>query len=153
MSNGHGGKRTGAGRPAGTKNEKTLEKAAARELVRQMITERLEPLLAAQIDNAVGIRHLIMRDPNTGKFERITNVEQIDEGLRTGAFWIYTKDPNVQAFTDLLNRCIDKPAEHVEVSGADGSPLEIRWQQRDEKPSDSDVKENPSPDTEKNGNG
>jgi hypothetical protein len=51
---------------------KTLEKEQAREFVRQYVTEHLEPLVAAQIDNAVGIRHLMMRDPKTGKFERVT---------------------------------------------------------------------------------
>jgi hypothetical protein len=25
------------------------------------------------------------------------------------ASWIYTKDPSVQAFTDLMNRALDKP--------------------------------------------
>ena len=46
-------------------------------------------------------------------------------------YWIFSKDPNVQAFTDLLNRALDKPAAHVQVAGADGGPLVIRWQ-RDE---------------------
>src|SRR5215475_7779730 len=80
-------------------------------------------------DNILGIRHLMMRDPKTGKFERITgDAKQIDEALKTdNAFWIYTKDPSVQAFTDLLNRAIDKPAEHVQVAG-DGSPIVIHWQ-------------------------
>lgn len=69
----------------------------------------------------------MMRDPKTGKFERITDVEQIDEALKTDtAFWIYTKDPNVQTLTDLLNRAIDKPAEHVSIAGHDGGPLVIR---------------------------
>src|SRR5262249_30981446 len=56
--------------------------------------------------------------------------------------------PNVQAFTDLLNRCIDEPAEHVQVAGADGGPLVIRWQ-RDEEPTmelDSSVTEIPASD-------
>jgi hypothetical protein len=112
---------------------KTLEKEAAREFVRQKITERLEPLIDAQIDNAVGIRHLMMRDPKTGKFERVTGgVEQIDEALKSNnVCWIYTKDPSVQAFTDLLNRALDKPAEQVQVAGADGGPIVIHWQ-RDE---------------------
>jgi hypothetical protein len=45
----------------------------------------------------------MMRDPKTGKFERITGgAKQIDRALKTkNAIWIYTKDPNVQAFTDL----------------------------------------------------
>jgi hypothetical protein len=44
----------------------------------------------------VGIRHLMMRDPKTGKFERVTgDAKQIDKALKTKtAFWIYTKDPN-----------------------------------------------------------
>src|SRR5262249_21143667 len=114
---------------------KPLEKEAARELVRQMVTDRLGSLVAAQMDNAEGIRHLMMRDPKTGKFERITgDAKQIDKALKTtNAVWIYTKDPNVQAFTDLLNRCIDKPAEHVQVTG-DGGPLVIRWQRDDDEP-------------------
>ena len=64
------------------------------------MTERLEPLIDAQIDNAIGIRHLMMRDPKTGKFERVTgDVEQIDEALKNNACWIYTKDPRIRAFT------------------------------------------------------
>ena len=81
---------------------KTLEKEAARDLVRQKITERLETLIDAQIDNAEGIRHLMMRDPKTGRFERITgDAKQVDKAIKSkNACWIYTKDPNVQAFTD-----------------------------------------------------
>src|SRR5215831_15835218 len=102
-------------------------------------------MLDAQFDNAEGLKHLMMRDPKTGKFERITgDAEQIDEALKSdNAFWIYTKDPSVQAFTDLLNRAIDRPAEHVELAGTDGGPIVIKWQ-TDEEPSDSEVKENPS---------
>src|SRR5215831_17659253 len=133
--NGHGGKRKGSGKHKGTRWPSTLAKAEARELVRQYVTERLPEYLDAMSDNILGIRHLMMRDPKTGKFERITgDAKQIDKALKTKtAFWIYTKDPNVQAFTDLLNRCIDKPAEHVQVTG-DGGPLIIRWQRADDEP-------------------
>jgi len=98
--------------------------------VRQYVTEHLEPLLAAQVDNAVGIKHLMIRDPKTGKFERITgDAKQIDKALKTkNAIWIYTKDPNVEAFKDLLNRCIDKPSEHIQIAGADDGPIQIQWQ-------------------------
>jgi hypothetical protein len=137
--------------------QKTLEKEAARELVRQTVTENLGPLLAAQIDNAQGIRHLMMRDPKTGKFECITgNAKQIDKALKSkNACWIYTKDPNVQAFTDLLNRAIDKPAEHIQVAGADGGPLTIRWQTDDDGPKllESRVIEIEAHEPEANGNG
>src|SRR5262244_3371756 len=134
MANGHGGARPGGGRPRGKKMLKTLEKEQAREYVRQVVTARLESLLEAQLDNAEGIRQLMMRDPKTGKFERITgDAKQIDKALKSkNACWIYTKDPNVQAFTDLMNRALDKPSEHVSITGADDGPLVIRWQRPDD---------------------
>src|SRR5215471_590927 len=132
--NGHGGKREGSGRHKGTRWPSTLAKAEAREKVRQFITERLGEFLEAMADNVVGLKHLMMRDPETGKFERLTDARQIDKALKSkNACWIYTKDPNVQAFTDLLNRCIDKPSEHVSITG-DGGPLIIRWQRADDEP-------------------
>ena len=132
--NGHGGKREGVGWPKGKKWPSTLRKEEARELVRRYVTERLGQYLDAMSDNITSIRHLMMRDPKTGKFERITgDAKQIDKALKTKtAFWIYTKDPNVQAFTDLMNRAIDKPAEHVQVEGA-GS-ITIRWQTDEKEP-------------------
>jgi hypothetical protein len=130
-SNGHGGARKGAGKPKGVKWPTTLRKEEARELVRQYVTERLPQFLDAMSDNITGIRHLMMRDPKTGNFERITgDAKQIDKALKSkNAFWIYTKGPNVQAFTDLLNRAIDKPAEHVEIAGA-GSRSSVRATKR-----------------------
>ena len=51
--------------------------------MRQYVTARLEPLLAAQIDNAVGPASDHARR-KTGKFERVTgDPEQIDEALKT----------------------------------------------------------------------
>ena len=119
-----GGKREGAGRPQGSLNRSTIAKEQAREITRQIITAHLEQLLEAQLDNASGIRHLMMRDPETGKFERVKanhgddpllQEAQIDAALSSGnAFWIYLKDPSVQAFTDLLNRALDKPKEQAQ---------------------------------------
>jgi len=69
---------------------KTIAKEEAREFVRQVVTARLGSLLEAQLDNAEGIRHLMMRDPKTGKFERITgDAKQIDKALKSkNACWI-----------------------------------------------------------------
>jgi hypothetical protein len=88
----------------------------------------------------------MMRDPKTGKFERITgDAKQIDKAIKSkNACWIYAKDPNVQAFTDLMNRAIDKPAEHVPVEGA--RSITIRWQ-TDEKES-GEVRELPEGDVD-----
>jgi hypothetical protein len=123
-----GGARPGAGKPKGTLWSTTLEKHAAR----QFVTRNLEPLLQSQLDNALGLKHLMMRDPKSGKFERVTgDAKQIDKALSKGtAFWIYTKDPSIQAFTDLLNRAIDKPSEQVQIESS--GPVVIRWMRPDE---------------------
>lgn len=111
-----GGKRTGAGRPKGSVSPQTLDKLAAREFVRQKVTEALEGLLEAQIANSKGLKYLVVRNAKTGKFERVTQAQMEallepgnEEALERVEVW--EKDPSVQAFTDLLNRALDKPAE------------------------------------------
>jgi hypothetical protein len=121
-ANGHGGKRKGAGKPKGVLWPSTIAKQQARELTRQFITERIPRLLEAQLNNAEGIGHLMLRDPETGKFERVVSSgdPKVDEALIDAAIaqgkqqcWIYLKDPSVQAFTDLMNRALDKPKEQA----------------------------------------
>ena len=54
---------------------------------------------------------------------------QIDAALASGnLFWIYTKDPNIQAFTDLMNRALDKPAEQKKLTGSDDGFVEVIYQ-------------------------
>lgn len=104
-----GGKRLGAGRPKG---QQTLDKEAARELVRQKVYKELAPLLEAQIENAKGLKYLVTRDKKTGKFIRVTEAmakSKLADGEEIIEVW--EKDPSVQAFTDLLNRALDKPKE------------------------------------------
>lgn len=125
-----GGKRSGAGRPKGTRNPATITKEQAREALRQTVLKHMDGMLAAQIAHSKGIGHLYTRDKH-GKFTKIENQAEIDRLLSEGDedrdYWIFSKDPSVQAFTDLLNRALDKPAEHVEMTGANGAPLAIRW--------------------------
>lgn len=103
------------GRKKGTPN-KTPSKEASRELVRTAILAHLNELLAAQISHARGLKYLVTRDKKTGKFVRVTEamarLKQHDqEQLETIEVW--EKDPSVQAFTDLMNRAIDKPKEQA----------------------------------------
>lgn len=111
-----GGARPNSGPAKGTKYAPTLEKEALRQVVREKVAAHLTPLLEAQVDNATGIRHFMVRGAG-GKFERLTDPAQIEAALNAdgaeegSTYWIYTKDPSVQAFTDLLNRLIDKPKE------------------------------------------
>ncbi len=122
-----GGKRPGAGLKKGYKFPKTLEKLAAREYTRQLITQALPQLLLSQIANAQGLKYLVTRDKKTGKFIRVTEaMAKLKEGEEIVEVW--EKDPSVQAFTDLLNRALDKPAEQLKVTGGDGGPIAQTYQ-------------------------
>lgn len=112
-----GGKRQGAGRKKGPQ---TLEKEAMREMVRERVATKLLPLVDAQISNALGIHYLVVRDKASGKFLRVGKgrAEKLNPDEEQIEIW--EKDPAVQAFTDLLNRTIDKPKEQpqeVTVTG------------------------------------
>lgn len=112
--------------PKGHKTKKTIEKEAARAAIRQVILEHAESMLAAQIANAQGLKYLVTREKGTGKFVRVGEaMAKAKQGQQEETIEVWEKDPSVQAFTDLMNRAIDKPADHVEVSGKDGGPLEI----------------------------
>lgn len=115
MKKGHGGKRPGAGKPKGTKWPSTIAKEQARELVRQMITAELEPIVGAHITNAQGTKYLVTRNAKTGKFERVSK-ERMEALLESGdaeleTIEVYDKDPSVEAFKTLLDRALDKPQE------------------------------------------
>lgn len=111
------------GKPKGYKAPATLEKEAAREAVRQRITERLVPLVDAQIDSAIGIKHFFLRGDD-GQWRRITKSSEIEAALNgpKDRFWIYTKDPNSLAAREMLDRAIDKPKEQkqeIEIDASD----------------------------------
>ena len=63
------------------------------------------------------------------RFVQLTDPKQIEIALNSGDegkyYWTYTKDPCIQAFTDLMNRALGNPVEamQVEQQGA----IEIRW--------------------------
>lgn len=127
MAGTHGGKRAGAGRRHGSKGTKTLAKEAAREFVRQRVTEALGPLLEAQIKHALGLSYLMVREAASGKFVRVTEA-MARESLKPGETIIeaWEKDPSVQAFTDLLNRALDKPKEQEQTIHITGDDEQIR---------------------------
>ena len=119
MANGHGGRRAGSGNKKGVKFSRTMEKEIARELLRREITANLEPLIAAQIANAQGLKYLVGREKASGKFTRLKQeqVEAVLDGKDdTYAYLeVWEKDPSVQAWTDLVNRAVDKPKEQEQT--------------------------------------
>lgn len=114
----------------GYKYKNTLDKDVQRDRLRKLICDKLEPLAQAQIEHALGVKYLVLRNPD-GTYTRATNEEQLNKALEAGAeqIRIYTQAPSTAAFTDLMNRALDKPAEQLRVTGADDGPVEhvFRW--------------------------
>ncbi len=111
-----GGARPNTGPKPGSKHAATLSKEKAREAFRELVMRHWEPMVQAQIAHSQGIAHMMLRGKD-GKFERATDPEQIAAALNSGdenSYYIFTKDPSVQAFTDLMNRTLDKPAEQAQ---------------------------------------
>jgi plasmid stability protein len=108
-----GGKRPGAGRKTGSKIARTLDKEAAREILRELVKAEMGPMTQAQIANAKGIKFLVLRHAKSGKFiRRIEDSKgEITLDPENEIIEVWAKDPSVQAFTDLMNRTIDKPAD------------------------------------------
>jgi len=76
----------------------------------------LDEMVSAQVAHAKGLKYLVTRDAKTGKFTRVSR-EMMDKLLEAGdedalaRVEVWEKEPSVQAFTDLLNRALDKPKE------------------------------------------
>lgn len=131
MAGPNGGKREGAGRPPGALNKATLTKLEAREALRQAVMAHMPEMVAAQVAHSKGIKYLVARAAKGGKFEKVSpdKLEEMLAGQDDGSviLEVWDKDPSVQAFTDLMNRTLDKPADHMEITGANGGPLEVSW--------------------------
>jgi len=112
----------------------TRSELETREVVRELITEHLDKLISAAIENASGLNHLMARDLNTGKYERVASdtedpevaAAQIDAALKSGSCWLMKKDASVPAFAELMHRALGRPIEPVEITGPDG-PIRISW--------------------------
>lgn len=125
---GRGGKRPGAGTKRGRLWRRTMEKALVREETRKLIQRHLPAMLRSQIAHAIGIGHLYTRDDH-GKFSRIVDQDEMDrllsQGVQDHDYWIFSKDPSVQAFAVLLDRTLDQAPKPIELTGPGGQPLEL----------------------------
>lgn len=129
MAHGHGGKRPGTGgSEKGRRWSSTWEKALVREETRKLIQQHLPAMIRSQVAHAIGIGHLFTRD-DKGKFTRIVDEAEMERLLTEGTqeidYWIFAKDPSVQAFSELLNRTLDQAPKPIELSGPGGQPLEL----------------------------
>lgn len=119
------------GIPKGYKFPKTLQKEEGKARLRELVLANLDPIVRGLIGKATGINHMMLRDETTGQWMRLTEPEQIEralnaEGAEEGkTYWIHTKDPDVPAATDILNRAIGKPVEDVQITAPEG--ITLRW--------------------------
>jgi hypothetical protein len=107
-----GGPRPNSGPKKGAIYAPTVAKAAAREIARQLITARLEPIIDAHVRNAIGLDYMVIRHED-GTFTRAQTEADIDAALKRGgqAFQIVTQQPNTQSMQTLLAYALDKPKE------------------------------------------
>lgn len=124
-----GGKRAGAGAKPGNQNGMCVDKAKYRQAARDVIGPHMVDVLAAHIKNAMGISYLVRRDKATGKFVRVGALavpQTPEEAEKSGeVIEVWEKDPSIEAAKVLLDRLLDKPSEHIELTGQDGGPLEL----------------------------
>ncbi len=74
----------------------------------------MDAMTAAQISQAKGIKYLVVRGKD-GKFKRIGE-NALDAANEAGdVVEMWEKDPSIQAYTDLMNRALDKPAEQEQA--------------------------------------
>lgn len=116
------------GKKKGKKNKGTLEKEAALQLLQQGILKEIRPLLRAALDSAKGLTVMLQRKMvkqkdgkfrRTGELVRVRSIERVEELLKGDCqgdnyFYITTRDPNIKAIEDLLNRAFGKPKEQVD---------------------------------------
>jgi hypothetical protein len=119
----NGGKRPGSGRKLGSHLPKTLEKLEAREALRRHLTAKMLTVAEALVGRAVGIRYFVTRNKTTGKFELVTNPEQVVKALNreddeSGEF--YTDKPETAAIKEFFDRTVDKsqePPQQLDITG------------------------------------
>lgn len=88
-------------------------------------------MVEAQVANAMGIKYLVAREKKSGKFIEVTEAQV--KGILSGKddtlemLEVWEKQPSVQAFTDLMNRTLDKPAEQVQAEVRQTGEMVFRW--------------------------
>jgi hypothetical protein len=110
---GLGGKREGAGRKKGFKFPSTLTKEAQREELRQIVSKHMREMVEAQIAASKGTKYLVYRNKQGGEFRTVTK-DMIEQGILEKdnvTIEVWDKQPSTPAFTDLMNRALDKPKE------------------------------------------
>lgn len=95
----------------------TLEKEAAREALRVRLTREMEGVAEALVSRCKGVRYFVTRNKKTGKYELVTNPDQVvaalnSEDEESGEF--YTDKPETTAIKEFFDRTVDKSKEQAQ---------------------------------------
>src|SRR3990167_5159742 len=134
----NGGKRPGAGRKKGSKNPATLERERVLAALRQRIMQSADTLFNAAKSAAIGNQFLFKIETHLegkrkvrskpilvdnsieiqeyiDRLDRENRGDEVEEDEDT-YYFISTKEPNVQAFKELMDRAFGKPAESIDLT-------------------------------------
>lgn len=142
----NGGARKGAGKPKGSKNEKTREREAILEGFRQRVESHADRLFNAQASLATGEQYLFVTITSTDKSgkstrrtETVTDHETIkaylDETLDNDDseyYYLSTKPANNMAIDSLLNRAFGTPNKNIDLK-SNGQTILDRMDETDVK--------------------
>lgn len=120
-----GGKRSGAGRPVGSRNATTLERERVEREVRERIGRNAQRILEAQM--AVALGNVMVFSRVTGKPVLVADPElaqRVIDGEEEGLV-LRGVDPDPDACQKLLDRYMGKAKESVEHSGEVDSAVTI----------------------------
>ncbi len=107
----------------------TIDKSLAREEARAFIQKHMPRMMSAQVEAACGVAHLMLRNED-GTWSKAPEAMTADQMLAVlngdkSRYFIATKDPNTPAFNTLAAYALDKPVEPLELTGANGGPVEL----------------------------
>jgi hypothetical protein len=126
-----GHKKYGGGIKKGQRHKKTIDIEKAREIYKQEVLSELKPLLISQLQSAKGLFVVLRRGlvkGKNGKLYRGGQLEQVKDPFEIqqllnsdgqGEDWhiITSKEPNIVALKDILDRAFGRPTETIEHKG------------------------------------
>ena len=140
VSNGHGGKREGAGRAKGSMNKATKEQKIVEAEFKQRVLASMDKLINSQMNLAQGCQMLFKIHTETdskgkttrNKPELVTCQDEIEKYLAgdyetdtEDYYFITTEKPDNKALDSLIDRVFGKATNKMELSGKDGKEIGV----------------------------
>ena len=123
-ASGHGGVRSGAGRPRGTTvasggsriYRRTAEREELLSLWRAEVSRQFEPLVQAQLAAAQGVTHMVARD-DEGRWMTVTDPEVMLERLNAGkeAYRLSAVAPNPTLIGQIMDRMFGQARQSIDL--------------------------------------